>query len=260
MNYLCTGRLPDGGTRPRRTTTASSSSCSATIQLVPPDQVELPRRAVLTFLDASSYDSIEPARVGRAVRSASRERRGRAEPAHGLMQLVIDRNVAALGPKLLPYIEELGGAAALSPDRSPATSAPVFLLHGADDNIIPSSETPLLAEYLAPAGNPHVQWLLTPLLSHADIKSRTPLGGDAWRLIRFGTEMLDERPTGRSLPSAAAPPEAQRSGRAPGGLRRLLLRRPFDRAPKSGQANHVRPASSRHDAVAWTSVGQFAPT
>jgi predicted esterase len=65
----------------------------------------------------------------------------------------------------------------------------VFLLHGADDNIIPSSETPLNASYLEAQGNAQVRWLLTPLLSHANVNPNVPFG-DAWRLIVFWKELL----------------------------------------------------------------------
>jgi predicted esterase len=66
----------------------------------------------------------------------------------------------------------------------------VFLLHGADDNIIPSSETPLNATYLESQGNARVNWLLTPLLSHASVNPNVPVS-DAWRLIRFWKELLE---------------------------------------------------------------------
>ena len=36
----------------------------------------------------------------------------------------------------------------LSPERATPPTAPVFLLHGVDDNVIPSIETVLLAEHL----------------------------------------------------------------------------------------------------------------
>ena len=77
-----------------------------------------------------------------------------AEPARTVMREVNARDLASLGPRLLPYIDELGADPALSPDRSPITTAPVFLLHGADDNVIPSTETPLLAAYLRAAAVP----------------------------------------------------------------------------------------------------------
>jgi hypothetical protein len=96
--------------------------------------------------------------------------------------------VNTIGPRLLPYIEELGGAAALSPDRSPPTHAPVFLIHGSEDNIIPSSETPSLASDLERRGNTSVRFLLTPVLSHATIVGAG--AGDTWRLVQFWTALL----------------------------------------------------------------------
>jgi acetyl esterase/lipase len=119
---------------------------------------------------------------------ASRQAGALPEPARSLAGLVNDRNVVALGRRLLPFVEELGGDPALSPDRSPAVHVPVFLLHGSGDNVIPSSETPLLAEYLRQQGNAQVRWLLTPLVSHANITGAAP--AEAWRLVRFWKEVL----------------------------------------------------------------------
>ena len=66
----------------------------------------------------------------------------------------------------------------------------MFLLHGAADNVIPSTETPLLAAYLAEHGNAGAKWLLTPLVTHATL-SEDVAAADAWRLVRFWKEMLD---------------------------------------------------------------------
>ena len=189
MTYLCTGRLPDGSIRPPHDYGVAIILMGMIDRLVPADQVEPLRRGVLAFLNASSLDASEPGRVAHLFDEARAAADGLPEPSHGLMQLVMARDAAALGPKLLPYIEAAGGAPALSPDRSPATSARVFLLHGADDNIIPSSETPLNAEYLERQGNSGVRWLLTPLLTHANVKTNVPIG-DAWRLISFWKELL----------------------------------------------------------------------
>jgi predicted esterase len=105
------------------------------------------------------------------------------------MTWVNTRDVAVLGRTLLPYLEELGGDAALSPERSPATRAPVFLLHGAMDNVIPSTETPRVAAYLRAHGNSRVEFLLTPLVSHADTAPAIRIA-DAWALVRFWTRMM----------------------------------------------------------------------
>jgi len=106
--------------------------------------------------------------------------------------LVNDRSVAALGQAVLPHVEKLQGTAALSPEHSPAATAPVFVLHGAEDNVIPSAETPLVADYLRRSGNTRVRALLTPLVSHADLQTNFPIG-DTWRLISFWKNMMDAR-------------------------------------------------------------------
>ena len=83
------------------------------------------------------------ARVGRAVELSF----GGAP----LMMHVNNRAVDKLGPILLPAVESVSDAAehaALSPERATPPAAPVFLLHGAEDNVIPSVETVLLANYL----------------------------------------------------------------------------------------------------------------
>jgi dienelactone hydrolase len=190
MAYLCTGRLPDGSRQPPHDYGVMVILIAAIPKLVPSDQVALTRDAVLNFLDASSFESMDPAKSAVLFAEARRMAAAAPEPARTLLNRVNNRDVAALGPLLLPYIEELGGATALSPDRSPATRASVFLIHGQADNVIPSVETPQLAGYLERAGNHHVRWLLTPLLSHADLQP--PHAADAWRLIRFWKDMLVE--------------------------------------------------------------------
>jgi len=99
------------------------------------------------------------------------------------MTRVTDRDVAALGAALLPHISAMGGDAALSPERSPPPSVPVYLLHGADDNVIPAVESALLAADLERRGGRAIQ-LSTPLITHAEV-DRTPGAFEIWRLIRF---------------------------------------------------------------------------
>ena len=159
-------------------------------RLVPPDQVPLAERAVTAFLDASSLASTDRTQSDALFATVAAESASLPEPSRSLIDLVIRRDVAAIGARIAPWIEDLGGAAALSPLRSPPTRAPVFLLHGLDDNVIPTSETPLVAAYLERAGNRHVRSLLTPLLSHADVRGDAPFG-DVWRLVKFWSAILD---------------------------------------------------------------------
>ena len=64
------------------------------------------------------------------------------------MGYVNARDVAHLGPVLLPTVSHLGGDPALSPARSPLPAAPVYLLHGTDDNVVPAIESTLLGRQL----------------------------------------------------------------------------------------------------------------
>jgi pimeloyl-ACP methyl ester carboxylesterase len=190
MKYLVTGVLPDGTAQPVHDYGSAVILLAGAHHFAPPDQVEPLRHAITTFLDASSLDVTNPAKSAVMFDEARRLEAALPEPAREVMGLVNRRDVKTLGPKLVPYLEELGGAAALSPERSPVTTAPVFLLHGSKDNVIPYTETPLLAEYLRAHGNRRVRSLLTPLISHANVGASRPPLGEVWRLTRFWASML----------------------------------------------------------------------
>lgn len=192
MRYLCTGVLPDGTVQPPHDYGSVVILLAGLHHFVPTDQIEPLRHAILTFLDASSYDQTDPAKSAALFADAERLGDALPAPARDVMRWVNERDVKTLGPKLLPYLEELGGADALSPERSPATSVPVFLLHGAHDNVIPYTETPLVAAYLRAHGNTRVTSLLTPLISHANVEgaAAAPPLGEVWRLIQFWSSML----------------------------------------------------------------------
>lgn len=186
MKYLCNGQLPDGSVRPPHDYGAAiiMRSAVAELGLVPPAQRAGATDAIVTFLDASSYAESSPSRAERLLTSARAASDTLDEPARTLVRHVIDRDVSAIGSLLLPHVEQLGGDPALSPERSPATRAPVFLLHGRADNVIPSTETPLVATYLARQGNDRVEWLLTPIVSHAELQPSVSIT-EGWRLVRF---------------------------------------------------------------------------
>jgi dienelactone hydrolase len=64
---------------------------------------------------------------------------------------------------------------------------PVFLLHGSDDPVIPSTETRWLEREL-PAGTLR-RSLVTPLLRHAELKQRSTCS-DYWSMVRFAADLL----------------------------------------------------------------------
>ena len=190
LRFLCTGILPDGTTATPHEYSLAVIALGAATRLAPPDQAPTLARGIRMYLDATIDES--PAgrvKAGALLKEARDLRTTLPEPSGSLLAAVLDRDRAVLGRALLPWIDELSDAPALSPERSRPTQAPVFLLHGRDDNVIPSSETPLLADYLSRQGHPPVRWLLTPLVSHATLL--TGAARDGWALVRFWKELRD---------------------------------------------------------------------
>jgi len=188
MRYLCLSDEAPRTLKPPHDYGVVLILRSSIARLVPPEQVAALDAAVVKFLDGSSAETTDPQASVRLFEEARSAEASLPQPARGLMHAVNVRDVATLGRALAPFTEAIGGDPALSPARSPATSAPVFLLHGADDNVIPSSEAPQMAGYLSAHGNPRVTMLLTPLVSHADARPATGVA-DLWRLINFWTQM-----------------------------------------------------------------------
>jgi dipeptidyl aminopeptidase/acylaminoacyl peptidase len=67
--------------------------------------------------------------------------------------------------------------------------APVFLLHGDADRLIPSTETLRLAAALREQGHRRVRVLVTPAILHAELDASLP-AGEIWRLVQFWTGMF----------------------------------------------------------------------
>jgi pimeloyl-ACP methyl ester carboxylesterase len=93
---------------------------------------------------------------------------------------------------LAPELEALVAAqrlelAALSPrGRLAAIRAPVLLVHGTDDSVIPASETAWASAELGSAD--HIA-LVTPLMEHVEVNRPAGLG-DKLALLRFIAQML----------------------------------------------------------------------
>ena len=183
LRYLCTGILPDGGTLPPHDYGVVIILLGVAERVVPEDQVAPLRRAILTFLNASHLDMIDKQRGAAEFDRAKTLGLELPEPARTYMAWVNARDVRQLGPALLPHVSKLGGDAALSPSRNPPPSAPVYLLHGLDDNVIPAAEARVLAAYLHGAGG-RVTQLSTALITHAEV-DRPPALLETWRLVRF---------------------------------------------------------------------------
>ena len=189
LEYLCTGRQPDGQYRAPHDYGVAIILLGVADRLVPAGQVDALRRGIRVFLEASHVDMVDKRRARAIFDEANELAAGMPEPAATLMRYVNTRDVKRLGPLLLPHLEALASDPALSAERSPAPRAPVYLLHGNDDNVIPAVESTLLARYLA--GNTDVRLLLTPLITHAELDRPVNLV-EIWKLISFWTSVLDE--------------------------------------------------------------------
>jgi hypothetical protein len=155
-------------------------------RLVPPEQVAPLITGIEGFLLASSLDMVDKPRAAAEFARMREYATTLPEPARTLMTYVNDRAVDKLGPRLLPVVDAMAdhpGMPALSPEKAPALpAAPIYLLHGVDDNVIPSIETVLLGEFLQ--GKVEVHGLLSGLITHAEV-DRSATATEAWRLASF---------------------------------------------------------------------------
>jgi dienelactone hydrolase len=156
-------------------------------RMVPADQIAPLRDAVRRFLWASYLDSVDKPQAEREFAALRTVARQLPEPAATLLNEVNNRDVEHLGARLLPYIRFYVDEPALSPARSPNPTAPVFLLHGRDDNVIPSVESQILAARLR--GQTPVRLLLTDLISHAEADQPARVV-DVFRLAGFWGDLL----------------------------------------------------------------------
>ena len=158
--------------------------------IVPADQVAALRKGVETFLLASQLTLVDMNQANATFQQARDYAKTLPEPARTYMNYVNDRNVAKLGPALLPYLNESGvESPTLSAERSMTVpAAPIFLLHGSEDSVIPTAESVLLADYLRKKGA-HVDLLVSELITHAEI-DRAAAASDTIKLVSFWADVL----------------------------------------------------------------------
>jgi len=208
LKYLCTGQEPypphqlrlrtdatDGASDPNAPFTRPPHDYGVAVILldielpvVPRAQVEPLRAAVRRYLVASALDTnVDKARAAAEFDALRATAKTLPEPSATLLRYVVDRDVVHLGARLLPYVNTLGGDPALSVSKSPKPSVPVFLLHGIEDNVIPSIESEYLAEDLRPRAP--VRLLLSGLISHAEADKPIKVR-DVMELASFWGDLL----------------------------------------------------------------------
>jgi len=190
LHYLSTGTQPDGTHRAPHDYGVAIILLGVADQVVPQDQAESLRTAILAFLEASRLDMIDKPHAAKEFARARTLADALPEPSRTLMTYVNNRDVVHLGPILAPHLTTLGGDAALSPDRGEPPACPIYLLHGLDDNVIPAIESQLLARTLRDRGVT-VRFLATPLVTHAEVDHAASVSS-AFALVRFWTEVLED--------------------------------------------------------------------
>jgi len=187
MRYLCTGITPDGVPYPPHDYGGVILLTNLAGDLVPEAQVAPLRAAVHQFLHASHVDMFDKAQAQVEFDRARAMEQTLPDNARSFMYLVNTRHAGELGKRILPYIDRWGQEAALSPVKSPAPTAPVFVMHAHGDNVVPESEAPALGRYLRAQGTPTRVYVST-MIDHAEVK-RTPSPGELIALVRLWAEL-----------------------------------------------------------------------
>jgi pimeloyl-ACP methyl ester carboxylesterase len=205
MRYLTSGRAPSADPGPAAADITGAEHVAVhpphdygvTVVLLtfadrvlPAAQVQPLRDGIGIYLRASSLTLVDRTLAEAEFARARAYAATLDEPARTLMTHVNDRAVDKLGPLLFPIVDRLDdhpSNASLSPERAAPPAAPVFLLHGADDTVIPTVESVLLARYLH--GKTPVRALLSGLITHAEV-DRSAAVHDVWQLTSFWRDVM----------------------------------------------------------------------
>jgi hypothetical protein len=202
LRYLCTGREPQPSPDVKLGSASADTDfilpphdygvavilLSLADRVVPAAQVERLRAGIRQYLWASALDGgVDKARAPAEFDAVSAFARTLPEPSARLMRYVLDRDVVHLGGRLLPLVGSTRSADGLSVSKSPKPSAPVFLLHGLEDNVVPAIESEYLAADLR--GHAPTRLLLSGLISHAEA-DRPMHASDVLQLAGFWGDLL----------------------------------------------------------------------
>ncbi|HEX3376767.1 MAG TPA: alpha/beta fold hydrolase [Candidatus Acidoferrales bacterium] len=110
-------------------------------------------------------------------------------PSRATLKILLARKIGQLQPQLLEAIQaDDSQLSAISPEgKLAALHAPVFILHGSTDDIIPSTESLWLEKDI-----PHAylrEALITPAFSHVD-PDKNAVWADHLRLVEFLADVL----------------------------------------------------------------------
>jgi len=158
--------------------------------VVPREQVAALRKGIETFLLASQQSMVDKTTADRTFAEARTYERTLPEPSRTYMKYVNDRAIKKLGSVLEQHLNQLGADdPALSADLATQTpAAPIYLMHGDDDNVIPAAESAMLYRYLQSKGA-DVRLLLTRVVTHAEV-NKAAAASEGLKLIAFWAAIL----------------------------------------------------------------------
>ena len=191
LTYLATGvavQAPGVRTIPPHDYGVAVILYAGADRVVPDDQVAALRDGIRTFLLASQLTLVDMDQANAMFAKARAMEAPLPEPSRTYLKWVNDRNVQEMGPLLAPHLG-LEADPAASPERAPdVPSAPVFLLHGDEDTVIPAAESVVLAERLRERGA-DVRLLLSRIITHAEL-DRGAAVSESWEMVAFWADIL----------------------------------------------------------------------
>jgi pimeloyl-ACP methyl ester carboxylesterase len=178
LTFLASGTLPEGGKLMPHLYGQAVVARRLADHLVPQEEVPALREALRHFLQE------DPKAFAAAVERLPPQSKRVATPC-------LNWDSVAMSKLLAPLAAQVEVDPRLSPERNTRPGCPLFFLHGAEDNVIPPSESVSLGRWAEPGGP---TWtVVTGLIRHVELENKGSQHvslGESWRLARLLTAFL----------------------------------------------------------------------
>jgi pimeloyl-ACP methyl ester carboxylesterase len=129
--------------------------------------------------------------LGEKREDARAQETGLGASSRALLDRLFEHRLEEVGPRIIHEVEadQLGLGSVSPRGRLASLQAPVFLLHGSGDTVIPASETGWLAKDVPSDRLRDV--LISPSIVHIELAGK-PTWLDQWSLVHFLADVLSE--------------------------------------------------------------------